>query len=83
MAFAAMIYRHVYRDKKAGGCLHLSLRCQKSYRKRCSASNRRCRGRIANQRPIDERPAHIEQRAQVGHWEFDSIVGPNHGSSLL
>lgn len=77
------IYRHVYRDKKAGGCLHLSLRCQKSYRKRCSASNRRRRGRIANQRPIDERPAHIEQRAQVGHWEFDSIVGPNHGSSLL
>ena len=77
------IYRYIYRDKKAHGCLHLHLRCQKPYRKRCSGSNRNRRGRIANQRRIDERPAHIEQRAQVGHWEFDSIVGPNHASSMI
>ena len=77
------IYRHVYRDKKAGGCLYLHLRCQKPYRKRCTGSGRKRRGRIVNPRPIDERPAHIEERAQVGHWEFDSIVGPNHASSLI
>lgn len=77
------IYRYVYRDKKAHGCLHLHLRCQKPYRKRCSGSNRNRRGHIANQRRIDERPAHVEQRAQVGHWEFDSIVGPAHASSLI
>jgi transposase, IS30 family len=77
------IYRHIYRDLKAGGCLHLSLRCQKLHKKRCSGSNRNRRGHIANQRRIAERPAHIEERAQVGHWEFDTIVGPNQGSSML
>ena len=77
------VYRYIYRDKKAGGCLHLHLRCQKPYRKRCSGSNRARRGQIANQRRIDQRPAHVDSRAQVGHWEFDSIVGPNHASSLI
>ena len=77
------IYRYIYRDKKTNGCLHLHLRCQKPYRKRCSGSNRARRGQIANQRRIGERPAHIESRAQVGHWEFDSIVGPSHASSLV
>ena len=75
------IYRYIYRNKKAGGCLYLFLRCQKSHKKRCSGSNRR--GHIANHRRIAERPAHIEDRAQVGHWEFDTIVGPNQGSSML
>lgn len=75
------IYRHVYRDKKAGGCLHLHLRCQKTYRKRCGGRDRR--GQIPNQRRIDERPAHIEGRAQVGHWEADTVVGPRHASALL
>ena len=77
------VYRYIYRDKKTGGCLHLHLRCQKPYRKRCSGSNRARRGQIANQRRIDERPAHVDSRAQVGHWEFDSIVGPHHASSLI
>jgi transposase, IS30 family len=75
------IYRYIYRDKKAGGCWHRYLRCQKPYRKRCSGSNRR--GFIANQVRIDERPAHIEDRAQIGHCEFDTVVGPFHGSRLL
>jgi len=77
------IYRYIYRDKKAQGCLHLHLRCQKPYRKRCSGVNRNRRGQISNQRRIDERAVHIEARAQVGHWEFDSIVGPSHASSLI
>ena len=77
------IYRYIYRDKKAGGCWHWYLRCQKPYRKRCSGSNRNRRGFIANQVRIDKRPAHVEDRAQIGHWEFDTVVGPFHGSRLL
>ena len=77
------IYRYIYRDKKAGGCWHWYLRCQKPYRKRCSGSNRNRRGFIANQVRIDERPAHIEDRARIGHWGFDTVVGPFHGSRLL
>jgi transposase, IS30 family len=77
------IYRYIYRDKKAGGCWHWYLRCQKPYRKRCAGNNRNRRGAIANQVRIDERPAHIEARSQIGHWEVDSVVGPFHGSRIL
>ena len=38
------IYLHIYGDMQAGGCLHLSLHCQKPYKKRCSRSNRNRRG---------------------------------------
>ena len=75
------IYRYIYRDKRHGGQLWLHLRCQKRYRKRCGGRDRR--GHIPNQRRIDERPAHIERRAQVGHWEADTVVGPHHASALL
>jgi transposase, IS30 family len=75
------IYQYIYRDKRAGGSLWLHLRCQKRYRKRAGGQDRR--GKIANQRSIDLRPAHIDKRAQVGHWEVDTIVGPHHGSAIL
>lgn len=75
------IYRYIYRDKRSGGQLWLHLRCQKRYRRRCGGRDRR--GQISNQRRIDERAAHIERRAQVGHWEADTVVGPHHASALL
>jgi transposase, IS30 family len=75
------IYRRIWRDKRAGGHLWLHLRCPKPYRKRGSSYERR--GKIANQRPIDLRPAHIEKRTQVGHWEADTVVGPHHASAIL
>ena len=60
------IYRYIYRDKKAGGCWHWYLRCQKPYRKRCSGSNRNRRGFIDNQMRIDGRPAHIRVGVGLG-----------------
>ncbi len=75
------IYQYIYRDKRAGGYLWLHLRCQKRYRKRASGRDRR--GTIPNQRSIDLRPQYVENRAQVGHWEADTIVGPHHGSAIL
>jgi transposase, IS30 family len=75
------IYQYIYRDKHAGGYLWLHLRCQKRYRKRAGGQDRR--GTIPNQRSIALRPLHIENRAQIGHWEADTIVGPHHGSAIL
>lgn len=75
------IYSHVWRDKRRDGCLWLFLRSQKPYRKRCGVAGRP--GQIPNRRPIDRRPAYIEQRAQVGHVEADTIVGPRHASAIL
>ena len=75
------IYNYVRHDKRSDGCLWLFLRSQRPYKKRCGVAGRP--GQIPNRRPIDNRPAHIEQRAQVGHVEADTIVGPLHASSLL
>lgn len=68
------IYRHVWRDKKAGGTLHTHLRgARKRRRKRYGSYD--SRGRLAGKRPISERPAVVETRSQPGHWEIDTVMG--------
>jgi IS30 family transposase len=68
------IYRHVWRDKRAGGLLHTHLRgARKRRRKRYGAYD--SRGRLAGKRPIAQRPAEVETRQQTGHWEIDTVMG--------
>ena len=68
------IYRHIWRDKRRGGTRHKLLRqAGKKRRKRYGAYD--SRGRLAGKRHISERPAAVEDRAQVGHWEIDTVLG--------
>ena len=68
------IYRHVWRDKRAGGLLYTHLRgARKRRRKRYGSYD--SRGRLAGKRPISERPREVEAREQVGHWEVDTVMG--------
>ena len=68
------IYKHVWRDKAAGGDLARHLRCaQKKRRKRYRSYD--SRGRLAGKRGIADRPAVIEERTEIGHWEVDSVMG--------
>ena len=70
------IYQHIYCDAKAGGDLWTGLpraRCKR--RRRCPRQAGRGRGKIPNQRMIDTRPAEVETRKSVGHWEGDLING--------
>jgi IS30 family transposase len=76
------LYQHVYADKTQGGTLWKNLRCQKQKRKRY-ASGRDRRGQIPNRRPLSERPAHVEGRKQVGHWECDTVIGANHKQAIV
>ena len=76
------VYLHVYANKAAGGDLHKNLRSQKPRRKRHLCGRDR-RGQIPNRRPICERPAHIEQRKQVGHWEGDTVIGGAHKLAIV
>ena len=76
------IYRHVYADKAAGGNLYQQLRCQKKRKKRY-ASGRDRRGQIVGRRPISERPAHIETRSQIGHWEGDTVIGAAYKQAVV
>lgn len=74
------IYRHVWRDLKAGGTLHAHLRCaRKQCRKRYGHYD--SRGRLAGKRMIGERPAVVERRRQIGHWEIDTMMGESLGDS--
>ena len=76
------LYLHVYTDKAHGGNLWKNLRCQKQKRKRY-ASGRDRRGQTPNHRPLSERPALIEDRKQVGHWECDTVIGANHKQAIV
>jgi len=67
------IYQHIYCDAKAGGDLWTCL--PRARRKRCRRQAGRGRGKIPNRRTIDTRPAEVETRKRVGHWEGDLING--------
>ena len=76
------IYQHVWADKKRGGALHLYLRRNgKKYQSRGTGKSRR--GQIKNQVSIDERPAEVELREEVGHWEIDTVIGKEHSGALV
>jgi IS30 family transposase len=76
------VYLHVYANKTAGGELQTHLRSQKPQRKRHLCGRDR-RGQIPNSRPISERPSHIEDRKQVGHWEVDTVIGAAHKQAIV
>jgi IS30 family transposase len=74
------IYRHIWRDKSRGGELHLQLRgARKNCRKRYGRYD--SRGRLAGKRLIGKRPAAVERRRQLGHWEIDTMMGQSLGES--
>jgi transposase, IS30 family len=75
------IYQHVYADKRAGGTLHLHLRCRRERRKRYGKQSRR--GQIAGRVGIEARPAVVDARQRVGDWEADTIVGRRGRGALL
>lgn len=68
------IYRYVWVDMASGGSLWSHLRqSSKQRRKRYKAYD--SRGRLANKRMISERPAYVESRKTIGHWEIDTVHG--------
>ncbi len=80
---AETIDQHVYADAKAGGTWWKPLpRAKRKRRRRCPRQDGRGRGHIPNQRRIDTRPAEVETRQTVGHWEGDLINGANGTGNL-
>ena len=75
------IYQRIYADKRKGGTLHLTLRCQKARKKRHTGRARR--GSIPNQVCIDERPAIVAERGRFGDWEADLVIGAGHKQALV
>ncbi len=68
------LYRYIWADRRRGGSLHRHLRCAiKQRRKRYGAYD--SRGRLAGKTMIQDRPAYIAHRRQLGHWEIDTVLG--------
>ena len=68
------IYQYIWRDKAAGGNLHRHLRGRHKQRRKRYGSHD-SRGRLAGKRCITDRPACIESRSTLGHWEVDTVLG--------
>lgn len=76
------IYQRIYKDLKLRGELHQHLRHKvKSYKNRSLKNDKR--GHIANQVSIESRPAEVDLRLSVGHWEIDTIIGKPSGNVLV
>jgi len=76
------IYQAVYADKQQGGELYKNLRqAPKKRRKRRDGPQRR--GQIPNRVGIEQRPAEVETKTTVGHWEGDTIVGAERKGAVL
>jgi transposase, IS30 family len=68
------VYRHVLRDRRAGGSLYKYLRYSaKRRRKRYGSYD--SRGRLAGKRMIAQRPSVVQERQEIGHWEMDTVMG--------
>jgi IS30 family transposase len=68
------IYRYIWADKRGGGTLYQHLRgARKQRRKRYGRYD--SRGRLAGKRWITERPAVVQTRQELGHWEGDTMLG--------
>lgn len=75
------IYQRIYADKRAGGALHTTLRCQKVRKKRYGSRERR--GTIPNQVSIEQRPAIVDKRRRYGDWEGDLVIGAGQHQALV
>jgi IS30 family transposase len=76
------IYLHIWANKREGGDLYTYLRRQgKKYDKRRNGKS--TRGQIKNRVSIDERPEIVDDKARIGDWEIDTVIGKGHSGALV
>lgn len=74
------IYKYIIRHKK----LKKYLRCQKGKHRRRHGTVKRVKAReYGKKRWIGERPEVINQRARIGDWEGDTIIGEERTKRIL
>jgi IS30 family transposase len=76
------IYRYIKNDRRDGGTLYKYLRgAGKKRRKRYGAKD--SRGRLKGKRNIADRPAEVEDRKELGHWEIDTVHGKGSNDCIV
>jgi IS30 family transposase len=76
------IYRYVWRDRRAGGDLWRSMRILSKFGRKHRGSPA-TRGRLIGKRHISERPAQVNDRIELGHWEGDTVMGADQRHCVL
>jgi transposase, IS30 family len=76
------IYRYVRRQRREGGQLWRELRIVSKFGRKRRGSPA-TRGRLVGKRHISERPAVVQQRRQIGHWEGDTVMGADQRHCVL
>ena len=68
------IYKHIRQDKADGGRLwkHMRIMSKHARKRRGSPATR---GKVSGKRSIQERPAHVQDRDEIGHCEGDTVMG--------
>ena len=72
------IYQYIAADRAAGGTLWRHRRHRKRYRR-----SRTQPGRYALARSIHERPAAVDRRLRIGHWELDTMRGSSGRAAVV
>ena len=76
------IYQYILQDKKENGNLWIHLRrANKKRKKRYGKADRR--GTIPNRVMIAERPSVVDNKARIGDFELDTIIGKGHKGAVV
>jgi IS30 family transposase len=77
------IYQHIYRHRQSSlGKKLIKLLPYHHHKRRANRKFGSKKNRIKDQVSIDQRPAHIELRQEVGHWEGDLMIGVGQKSAI-
>jgi len=76
------IYRYIYAHPQARVNMKLIKLLTRRKSRRRKPKPRSQRQGIAGRTSIDERPKHVDQRLEVGHWEGDLVIGARQGSCI-
>jgi len=77
------IYQHIYRKRQSKlGKYLISLLPYSHSKRRQNRKTGKNKNRIKDIKRIDLRPPHIELRKEIGHWESDLVIGPEHKSAI-
>ena len=77
------IYALIWDDKKHGETLWKRLRLPRQRRYQRQLAKRAGLGKIPHRVGIEQRPAKVEERRHIGHWEGDTVLKGHKESELV
>jgi transposase, IS30 family len=78
------IYKHIFAHPQSSvgkKLIKLLTRSNTGHHRKRKGAGKKSQS-IKDRVSIDNRPGHIDQRLEIGHWEGDLMIGPNQGSCI-